>query len=363
MFQEKYDIPFPPEENPKFKFIDLFAGIGGFRLALQNLGGKCVFSSEWDANAQKTYQANFGEIPFGDITKEETKEAIPNDFDILCAGFPCQAFSIAGHQKGFEDTRGTLFFDICRIVEEKQPKVIFLENVKHLIHHDKKRTFKVILESLSNLGYKVSYKILNARDFGLPQNRERIFIIATKKSYFNFNELKYQKNVILRDFLDKEGNFEYLPSDEYTIIENPKKQESGLIFIGYRNKNIWKKGIRENTEHLSRVHRQPNRIYSIDGTHPTISSQETSGRFFIYVPEENKVRKLTINECYRIMGFSDDFKRHLSLTEQYKQIGNSVAIPVISAIAESIIKQNLLSNEPQTEVNRDLQLLFQYIGY
>lgn len=143
MFQEKYDVPFPPKENTKFKFIDLFAGIGGFRLALQNLGGKCVFSSEWDTNAQKTYQANFGEIPLGDITKEEIKSQIPNDFDILCAGFPCQAFSIAGYQKGFEDTRGTLFFDIEEIAKKYRPKVIFLENVKNLVSHDKGRTLRI----------------------------------------------------------------------------------------------------------------------------------------------------------------------------------------------------------------------------
>lgn len=342
-------------------FIDLFAGIGGFRQGFENAGFHCVFTSEIDKACQEVYYNNYQDLPQGDITKINPKQ-IP-DFDILLGGFPCQPFSISGRKKGFEDTRGTLFFDICRIIEEKQPKIVVLENVKHLIHHDKKQTFKVILESLNNLGYNVSYKILNARNFGLPQNRERIFIIATKNGFFNFNELEYHRNVILRDFLDKKGNFEYLSPEEYTLIENPKKQESGLIFIGYRNKNIWKKGVRENTEHLSRVHRQPNRIYSIDGTHPTIPSQETSGRFFIYIPEENKVRKLTINECYRIMGFSDDFKKHPSTTEQYKQIGNSVAIPVITAIAKSIIKQNLLSNESQREIVRDFQSLFQCVGY
>ena len=136
-----------------------------------------------------------------------------------------------------------------------------------------------------------------------------------------------------------------------------------MIFIGYRNKNIWKKGVRDNTVHLSRVHRQPNRIYSVDGIHPTIPAQETSGRFFIYIPEENRVRKMTINECYRIMGFSDKFRKHSSITEQYKQIGNSVAIPVISAIAKNIINQNLLSNESQGETFRGIPSLFQHIGY
>lgn len=342
-------------------FIDLFAGIGGFRQGFERAGFQCVFTSEIDKACQEVYYNNYKEIPHGDITQIAPKN-IP-DFDVLLGGFPCQPFSISGLKKGFDDTRGTLFFDICRIIEEKQPKVVVLENVKHLIHHDKKRTFRVILESLKNLGYNVSYKILNARNFGLPQNRERIFIIACKNGSFSFNLLKHQKNVVLRDFLDKEGAFEYLSTEEYTLIDTPRKQESGLIFIGYRNKNIWKKGVRENTEHLSRVHRQPNRIYSVDGTHPTIPSQETSGRFFIYIPEEDRVRKLTINECYRIMGFSDDFKKHPSQTEQYKQIGNSVAIPVIEAVAKSIIQQKLLSDEPQREIIGDLQSLFQCVGY
>lgn len=145
---EVNDVPFPTPQNFKFKFIDLFAGIGGFRLAMQNLGGKCVFTSEWDKDAQKTYRANFGEVPFGDITKEETKKFVPDNYEVLCAGFPCQAFSIAGYQKGFADTRGTLFFDIEQIIEKHKPKVVFLENVKNLVSHDKGKTFKVILEIL-----------------------------------------------------------------------------------------------------------------------------------------------------------------------------------------------------------------------
>ena len=240
---------------------------------------------------------------------------------------------------GFEDTRGTLFFNICQIIDEKQPSVVVLENVKHLIHHDKKRTFTTIIKALMNLGYNVTHKLLNAKDFGIPQNRERIFIIATKKHYFDFAKLKKKKKVVLRDFLEENGDFEFIDKSEYTLIDAPKNQESGLIFVGYRNKNIWKTGVRENTEHLSRVHRQPNRIYSIDGTHPTIPSQETAGRFFIYIPELDAVRKLTINECYRIMGFSANFIKHSNVGEQYKQIGNSVAIPVIKAIADSIKEQ------------------------
>jgi len=339
----------------KYKFIDLFAGIGGFRKGFEEAGFQCVFTSEINQACQEVYEANFGDKPFGDITEIEPVD-IP-DFDILLGGFPCQPFSISGKKMGFEDTRGTLFFDICQIINEKKPSVVVLENVKHLIYHDKKRTFKTILKSLMDLGYHVTHKILNAKDFGLPQNRERIFIIATKNHYFNFSKLKTYKRVVLRDFLDTEGDFEFLDKSEYTLIDNPRNQESGLIFVGYRNKNIWKKGIRENTEHLSRVHRQPNRIYSVDGTHPTIPSQETAGRFFIYLPKSDAVRKLTINECYRIMGFQTDFIKHPTNGEKYKQIGNSVAIPVIRAVAESIKEQKLLLNEPQRQTAGDLQML------
>ncbi len=174
------DVPFPAPKEPKFKFIDLFAGIGGFRIALQSLGGKCVFTSEWDFQAKKTYQANFGELPFGDITKEQTKKFIPDNFDLLCAGFPCQAFSIAGKRGGFEDTRGTLFFEVAEIIKRKRPKAFFLENVKGLFSHDKGKTLKTILSVLRNdLGYYVpDPQVLNAKDFGVPQNRERVFIVG-----------------------------------------------------------------------------------------------------------------------------------------------------------------------------------------
>ena len=193
---EVEDVPFPTPKDYKFKFIDLFAGIGGFRLALQNLGGKCVFTSEWDENAKKTYRANFGETPFGDITKDYTKNYIPENFDVLCAGFPCQAFSIAGYQKGFHDTRGTLFFDLEKIIETKRPKVVFLENVKNLVSHDKGNTFKIIIEILEKkLGYKTYTKVLNSSTHAnIPQNRERIFIVAfdplqvKKHDKFNFPE-------------------------------------------------------------------------------------------------------------------------------------------------------------------------------
>jgi len=341
LFKDIFTAPFQCQANTDFKFVDLFAGIGGFRIALQDVGGKCVFSSEWDIQAQKTYFANYGEVPFGDITQRSTKNYIPNNFDVLCAGFPCQPFSISGKQKGFDDTRGTLFFDICEIISEKRPKVVFLENVKHLVHHDGGNTLRTILSKLEELGYMVSWKVLNGADFGVPQNRERIIIIGCKDKLFDFEKLPKLPKRPLSEFLDKDGDFEFLKPEEYTLIENPKRQpDSGLIFAGYRNKSIRKAGVRPGTEHLSRVHKQPNRIYSIDGIHPTLPSQESSGRFFILL-NDKRVRKLTINECWRIMGFPDNFIRVSSIGQQYRQLGNSVCVKMIEEIAKEIKRQLL----------------------
>lgn len=338
---------------PKIKYIDLFAGIGGFHMAFDNVGAECVFASEINEPARQTYYNNFiNKSPemfkknrFSiDITKTDYSQ-IP-DFDILCGGFPCQPFSICGHKKGFEDTRGTLFFNICEIIQKKSPKVVFLENVKHLIHHDKGRTLSTIILSLEDLGYQVSYKLMNAVDFNVPQNRERLIIIASKNKTFNFNKINHSiRRRNIREFLEESQDSEILDKEEYTILESPKIQpKSGLIFAGYRNKNIWKKGIRPNTKHLSRVHRQPNRIYSVDGTHPTIPSQETAGRFFIYDKKENIVRKLTIRECYKIMGFPDNYIIHPTVGEAYKQIGNSVCVPMMTEIVIEIKKQLMGNN-------------------
>lgn len=259
---------------------------------------------------------------------------------MLCAGFPCQPFSISGKMKGFEDTRGTLIYDVFQIIERKRPAVVFLENVKHLRYHDKGNTLKTILQGLRNLGYFTEWSVLNASNFGVPQNRERIIIIATLKRPFDFSNLVKEKpKPKLRDFLDKTGVFEYL-EEPYTILEDIKVQKSGLMFAGYRNKKIRKAGVREGTEHLSRVHKQPNRIYSIEGVHPALPSQESSGRFFIW--DKTEVRKLTIGECFRIMGFPEEYKRPSSLGEQYRQVGNSVCVPMIGAIMEQIKKQKLV---------------------
>lgn len=338
MLPIKWDIPFPSPQNPEFTFIDLFAGIGGFRIPMQEIGGKCVFSSEFNYHAQRAYELNFGEVPFGDITKLDLN--IVPKHNVLCAGFPCQPFSISGKMKGFEDTRGTLIYHVFKIIEKREPEVVLLENVKHLLYHDKKRTLATIIQHLEELGYKVSKKVLNASDFGVPQNRERIIIIGHKKKKFDFSELKTKPKPVLKDFLDKENDFEFL-DEPYTILEEMKTQDSGLIFAGYRNKTIRKAGVRPNTEHLSRVHKQPNRIYSTDGVHPALPSQESSGRFWIY--HENKVRKLTIQECYKIMGFPKKFRLINNRSELYRQVGNSVAVPMIKEVANQI-KQQLLTS-------------------
>ena len=319
------------------KFIDLFCGIGGIRLGMESTGFECVFSCDINTECQKTYNANFGETPKGDI-KEISEKSLPK-FDILCAGFPCQPFSASGKQKGFADDRGTLFFEICRIINETHPKIVFLENVKNLIYHDGGQTLETILSRLRELGYTPEWRLLNAVDFGVPQNRERIIIVASKDKVFDFNKVKTNERTILSDFLDKTGDFEFLNPEEYTLIDNPVKQnKSGLCFVGYRNKNIRKTGVRPGTEHLSRVHRQTNRIHSVNGSIPTLTSQETSGRYFILLPN-NRVRKLTLDECFRIMGFPDDFKRLSVFTEQYKQMGNSVCVPMIAAFANEISEQ------------------------
>jgi len=237
----KSEAPFPEPKDAKFSFIDLFAGIGGFRLAMQNLGGNCVFTSEWDSQAKKTYEANFGEVPFGDITKERTKEFIPDNFDVLCAGFPCQAFSIAGRRGGFEDTRGTLFFEVAEIIRRKQPKAIFLENVKGLRNHDKGKTLNTILNVLrEDLGYYVPEpQIINARNFGVPQNRERIFIIGfhpdTNVTDFNYPE-PLSKAITFQDVKEQqEVSVKYYLSTVYleTLRKHKARHESKGNGFGY----------------------------------------------------------------------------------------------------------------------------------
>lgn len=333
-------------KTDKLKFIDLFAGIGGFRLGFEYAGCECVFSAEIDDHACEMYELNFGDNPKCDITKLNPKD-IP-DFDILCAGFPCQAFSICGKQKGFYDeTRGTLFFDICRILEEKKPRAFVLENVSNLEKHDSGRTLTVMLSALSELGYTVVYKVLNARDFGVPQNRERIIIVGNREGRaFDFSKLKTDTVETMKPFLDKTGEFEVLPPDSYTLLDDSlvkKQPRSGLMFCGYRNKKIRTVGVRQGTEHLSRVHKQPNRIYSVEGVHPTLASQESSGRYFI--KDGDVVRKLTMNECFRFMGFPEDYKKIGGAASLYARIGNSICVNMVKAVATEVVKQFFVGGE------------------
>lgn len=337
IFDYKDSVPFPSPKKPKFKFIDLFAGIGGFRIAHQNLGGKCVFTSEWDKYSKQTYKANFGEIPFGDITKPETKSYIPDNFDILCAGFPCQAFSIAGKRGGFEDTRGTLFFDVAEIIKKKQPKAFFLENVKGLRSHDKGKTLSTILNTLrEDLGYYVpDPQVLNAKNFGVPQNRERIFIVGFRKD-LGITDFKYPTELNikpqLKDILEKEEvSVKYYLSDVYldTLKEHKARHASKGNGFGYEV--IDDSGI-ANAVVCGGMGRERNLVYDDRLTNFTPVTKIKG--------EVNRegIRKMTPREWARLQGFPDKFKIVVSDVQSYKQFGNSVAIPAIQATAQQIIK-------------------------
>ena len=330
----KYDVPFPPTSKPKFKFIDLFAGIGGIRLAYQNLGGKCVFSSEWNNFAKKTYEANFGEVPFGDITQISEK-SIP-DHDILLGGFPCQPFSIAGVSKknalgrkhGFlDETQGTLFFDIARIIEHKKPKAFMLENVKNLISHYKGNTFRVIKNTLQELGYSVHFQVLNGKHF-VPQNRERILIVGFRKEIFNgkenFNFPKLpEPNSAIREILQEEIDPKYTLSDKlwnYLQDYAAKHKAKGNGF-GFG-------------------------LTDLNGISRTISARYYKDGSEILIPQDGiNPRRLTPRECARLQGFPDNFEIPVSDNQAYKQFGNSVTVPLIQAVGKQLIKSLLAINE------------------
>jgi DNA (cytosine-5)-methyltransferase 1 len=335
---EVENVPFPTPKNYKFKFIDLFAGVGGFRLAMQNLGGKCVFTSEWDKEAQKTYKTNFGEVPFGDITKEETKKFIPNDFDVLCAGFPCQAFSIAGKRGGFDDTRGTLFFDVAEIIKEKKPKAIFLENVKGLRNHDKGKTLETILNVLRNdLGYYVPEpKVVNAKDFGVPQNRERIYIVGFRADQ-NVIEYQYPKSTEQEvKFADiREENVvptKYYLSTQYfqTLINHKERHANKGNGFGYEI--IPNHGI-ANAIVVGGMGRERNLVldHRITDYTPTTHIKGTVNR--------EGIRKMTPREWARLQGFPDNYLIPVADASAYKQFGNSVAVPAIQATAQKILEK------------------------
>lgn len=305
------------DSKNEFKYIDLFAGIGGIRMPFQNLGGECVFSSEIDKYAAQTYEANYGEKPSGDITQINA-ESIPN-FDILLAGFPCQAFSIAGKRKGFEDTRGTMFFEVERILEEKKPKSFLLENVKGLTNHDHGRTFKIMLDILENqLGYKVYYKVLNAKNFGLPQNRERIMIVGFKNHNIDFKfPEEINKETKVGDILIDNPDSKYTISDkiwESHQLRKERNREKGNGF-GYSLFN-------EESPYTS-----------------TISARYYKDGSEILIAQEGKnPRKLTPREAARLQGYPDSFKIVVSDTQAYKEFGNSVPVNMINAVAQEMYK-------------------------
>ena len=303
------------KKDSALKMIDLFAGIGGIRLGFESIGAKCVFTSEWDGPAQKTYQTNFHELPFGDITKIQPQD-IPS-FDIVLAGFPCQPFSQAGKKLGLTDTRGTLFFDIAKIVEHHKPTVVFLENVKRFKSHDSGRTFETIKAVLEGLGYEIYAQVLNAKDFGVPQNRERIYIIGfLGKTNFSFPKPSGKKTK-LGDILEKKVDPKYTISDKLWAGHQRRKKEhreKGNGF-GYSLFN-------EDSEYTS-----------------TISARYYKDGSEILIEQKGKnPRKLTPREAARLQGFPENFMISASDTQAYKQFGNSVAVPVIKALAKEIQK-------------------------
>lgn len=346
----KWDVPFPPNNEYNFTFIDLFAGIGGIRLGFQNAGGKCVFSSEWDNFARKTYFENFGEVPFGDIKQftgenisdEDLNSLIPNH-DILTAGFPCQPFSIAGvskknalgRQHGFNDpTQGTLFFDIKRIIDVKKPKAFLLENVKNLISHDKGRTFKIILESLDDeLGYDVSYLVIDGKNY-VPQHRERTYIVGfKKKTKFEFPIYNPSSKPKIKDILEKGDISKYVLTDHLWQYLQAYAEKHRLKGNGFQYGLV-------NLEHHSR----------------TLSARYYKDGAEILIPINNSnPRRLSPRECARLMGYPDKFKIVVSQTQAYKQFGNSVVVPLIEDLAKSIAKH--ISGETQSVKNKNYNFI------
>ncbi len=352
---EVENVPFTTPKNYKFKFIDLFAGIGGFRIAMQNLGGKCVFTSEWDKEAQKTYRANFGEVPFGDITKEETKKYIPSEFDVLCAGFPCQAFSIAGRRGGFEDTRGTLFFDVAEIIQKHKPKAFFLENVKGLKSHDKGKTLETILNVLRNdLEYFVPEpQIINAKDFGVPQNRERIFIVGFRKD-LNINEFEYpsptEKKVSFAEVKEKEKvATRYYLSTQYlqTLVNHKTRHEGKGNGFGYEI--ISDNGI-ANAIVVGGMGRERNLVFDDRITDFTPETKIKG------VVNREGIRKMTPREWARLQGYPDTFKIVVADASAYKQFGNSVAVPAIQATAKNLIERVIHNDKKYVMLSSEMDV-------
>lgn len=334
LFKDILNVPFLPVNQPRFTFIDLFAGIGGFRISMQRQGGLCVFSSEWNEYAQKTYQANFGDLPFGDITLKSTKSFIPKDFDVLCAGFPCQPFSIAGVSKkkslgratGFEDkTQGTLFFEVADIINKHRPKAFFLENVKNLVSHDKGNTFRVICETLEELDYSIHYQVMDGKAF-VPQHRERIMIVGFDKKRYHGKE-KFEFPVLgdpvqrIKDILIDKPDPKYTLSDKLWnyLQEYAKKHQAKGNGFGYG-------------------------MADLNGISRTLSARYYKDGSEILIPQGENLnpRKLTPRECARLMGYPDNYIiDRVSDVQIYHQMGNSVVVPLITAVSEQLVNTML----------------------
>ena len=339
-FFEKKEIPFCHKKDTSFTFIDLFAGIGGFRLAMQANGGRCVFSSEWDDAAKQTYYENYGEVPFGDITKAETKALIPEHFDVLCAGFPCQPFSNAGLKKGIEDTRGTLFYHIAEILSNHKPKAVFLENVRGLISNDNGNTIRIVLKTITSMGYRcnipseviesgslqklkaeASKLVLSAKDYGIPQNRPRIYIVLWREDVaiesFLY-PLPQKKKISVGSILEKSV------SDTYTI--------SDRLWAGHQKRRI---------ENERKGNGFGYCLFNSDSSYTsTISRRYYKDGSEILIEQVGKnPRKLTPREAANLQGFPKAFHIPQSDTKAYQQFGNSVAVPVVQFISEQIVKQ------------------------
>jgi len=319
-------VPFSPPKNPKFTFIDLFAGIGGFRIAMQNNDGQCVFSSEWDLAAQKTYDANYGEVPFGDITKDEVKDMIPKEFDILCGGFPCQAFSIAGYREGFNDkkNRGNLFLDIAKIIKNHKPRAFLLENVKNLQAHDGGKTYTIIKDTLKSLGYEVDQRVFNTMEYGnIPQNRERIYIVGFSDENV-FKRFKFPDKVPLtktiHDCLLNGVDPKYYYSTEKELGRQLDKEITRKDTV-YQWRRIY---VRENKSNVC----------------PTLTANMGMGGHNVPLIRDDKgVRKLTPRECANFQGYQESFVLpSIADSSLYKQFGNSVSVPVLERIVHNMRK-------------------------